>query len=73
MMYATHAAAAVSAFLLLLASEKCACAYIDPGTGSYVLQVVAASLLALAFVVKSTWRTIRDAVVKICKRRPDGM
>ena len=33
-------------------------AYIDPGTGSYVLQVLIASLLGAAFVVKATWKSL---------------
>jgi hypothetical protein len=58
--------------LLFVASDKCAYAYIDPGTGSYVIQVLAASILAAAFVIKSTWRSIRDAIARMCKRRSDG-
>jgi hypothetical protein len=65
-------AIAGTVFLLIIASDKSAYAYIDPGTGSYVIQVVAASVLAAAFVIKSTWRSIRDAVAKVCKRRSDG-
>lgn len=64
---------AVSAVVLFTASSSGAYAYIDPGTGSYVLQVVVASVLAAAFVVKSTWRSIRDAVVRrIGKRDKDA-
>ncbi len=58
------------AFLVLGITTTSAHAYIDPGTGSYVLQVVLASLLAAAFVVKSTWRNIRDAVGKRIGRKP---
>lgn len=47
---------------LIVVCSKPACAYIDPGTGSYVLQVVIASLLATAFVIKSAWGNIRRAV-----------
>ena len=53
-----------TAVLLLGISTGSAHAYIDPGTGSYVLQVVLASILAAAFVVKSTWRSIKEAVAR---------
>jgi hypothetical protein len=36
-----------------------ALAYIDLGTGSYVFQVVIASLLGAAFAVKAYWERIR--------------
>ncbi len=34
-------------------------AYIDPGTGSYVLQIVIAGIAAGAFAIKMFWRRIR--------------
>ncbi len=34
-------------------------AYMDPGTGSYVLQVLIAALLGAAFVVKMYWTKIK--------------
>jgi hypothetical protein len=36
-----------------------ALAYIDLGTGSYVFQVIIASLLGAAFAVKAYWERIR--------------
>lgn len=33
-------------------------AYIDPGTGTYVLQMAIAGMLATAYVVKIYWRKI---------------
>jgi len=47
-------------------------AYIDPGTGSYVLQVMVASVLAAAFVVKCAWRSIKEAVFRKKKRPEDA-
>ena len=35
-----------------------AAAYIDPGTGSYVLQVAIAFLIGLAFSIKVFWKKI---------------
>ncbi len=34
-------------------------AYIDPGTGSYIFQVIVAGLLGAGFVVKMFWRNIK--------------
>lgn len=37
-------------------------AYIDPGTGSYLLQMLMAGLLGSAFAVKMAWRTIKSYI-----------
>jgi hypothetical protein len=34
-------------------------AYIDPGSGSYVLQLIVASFFAIVFALKMFWRNIR--------------
>lgn len=58
---------------LLVISSKCAHAYIDPGTGSYVLQAAVASILAIAFVFRTTLRNVKQAVCKrFAKRTKDG-
>lgn len=33
-------------------------AYLDPGTGSYLFQILIAGLLAFLFFIKSIWRSI---------------
>lgn len=43
-------------FLLTLWVE--AYAYIDPGTGSYFLQLLIAGLLGAAFAIKAFWKNI---------------
>jgi len=43
----------------LIFPEK-ACAYIDPGSGSYILQLVIASLLSVLFTVKTFRDKVRD-------------
>ncbi len=45
--------------MLLLISAGDACAYIDPGTGSFVFQLIIASLLGAAFAVRAFWRNIK--------------
>lgn len=47
-----------AATLLLLGAGE-AHAYIDLGTGSYVVQVVLASLLGIGFAVKAYWQRLR--------------
>lgn len=37
-------------------------AYLDPGTGSYILQVIGAVIFAGIFVVKGFWQQIKDFV-----------
>ena len=48
---------------LIFAKE--AQAYIDPGTGSYVFQVLAASLLTLLFSAKKIFRFLSNLIKKL--------
>jgi hypothetical protein len=45
--------------LVCLAFPGSAYAYLDPGTGSYILQLVLAGLLGAAFAVKLFWKQIK--------------
>ena len=45
-----------------------AAAYIDPGTGSMVLQLLVAGVLGAAFAVKRFWRTIVASLRSTFKR-----
>jgi hypothetical protein len=55
--------------MLLLISVGDAHAYIDPGTGSFVFQLVVASLLGAAFAVKAFWRNIKGFFSKLLLKR----
>ena len=61
--------------LLLLVCAGDAWAYLDPGTGSYILQILLGCLLGAAFTVKMFWRSITlhisNLVAKV-RRRRDG-
>ena len=46
-------------FLVLLLFTRESEAYIDPGSGSYVLQLIVASFFAIVFTLKVFWRNIR--------------
>jgi len=48
----------LTCFLLEFAARPAA-AYIDPGTGSYLLQFLIGGLLAGAFMVKTFWNKIK--------------
>ena len=43
-------------------------AYLDPGTGSYLLQLLIAGFLGLLFVVKVYWGKITQFFKKLFKR-----
>jgi len=49
----------VLASLLLLIPAHNAHAYIDPGSGSYILQLIIAGLLGAAFAVRIYWKRIK--------------
>jgi hypothetical protein len=56
---------------VLLAVPTNAHAYLDPGSGSYILQVALAMLVGSAFAVKSFWRQIAAFVsTKIFRKAP---
>ena len=44
--------------------------YLDPGSGSYILQVAMAGLLGAAFALKSSWLSIKTQFrAKFAKRK----
>jgi hypothetical protein len=47
-------------------------AYLDPGTGSYVLQILAAAFLAGTVVIKGFGRNIKDIFNKILGKGKDS-
>ena len=55
--------------LFLLVSTKKAYAYLDPGTGSYILQILAAGALGGLFAVKTFWRQLTTFFSNIFSRR----
>jgi hypothetical protein len=47
-------------FLILLVLPRSSHAYLDPGTGSYIFQLIIAGLLGAAFAVKVFWAKITN-------------
>ena len=50
---------ALALLIAALSIPSTARAYVDPGTGSYFLQILIAGLLGAAFAVKLYWRKIK--------------
>ncbi len=56
----------ISVLLVALAAfPSVAYAYLDPGTGSYLVQLVIASILSALFVVKIYWKKIKDSIRRL--------
>jgi hypothetical protein len=56
-------------FFPLIAALLCMClfpsaaqAYLDPGTGSYLLQMLIAGALGALFVVKVFWKQVKEFI-----------
>ena len=50
----------IVAALLIIVMTGAAHAYVDPGTGSYLLQILIAGLLGAAFALKLYWTRIKS-------------
>ncbi len=61
--------------LFLFALPKQAFAYLDPGTGSYIIQILIATLAGGTYVVFASWGKIktffRGLISKFSKNRKD--
>jgi hypothetical protein len=44
-------------------------AYLDPGTGSYIFQVLVAAVIGGLFTIKIYWRKIKDFVINCFSRK----
>jgi hypothetical protein len=47
------------------AISRCVCAYLDPGTGALIFQMVIAGFLGGLFAVKLFWSNIKNFVKKL--------
>jgi hypothetical protein len=45
-------------------------AYLDPGTGSYVFQMVAAAVVSVAFVARAYWHRVRAFLARRDRSTP---
>ncbi|HEY46927.1 MAG: hypothetical protein AMJ88_02685 [Anaerolineae bacterium SM23_ 63] len=46
-------------------------AYLDPGSGSYLLQLLIAGLLGSLFVIRASWDRIKTFFRRLFSRRDD--
>jgi len=58
-------------FLLFITifSSRLYC-YIDPGTGSYIIQLIIAGLIGVSFAIKLFWKKIKNFFTKIFSKKP---
>jgi hypothetical protein len=61
---------AMSVFLIV---PQQAYAYIDPGSGSLIWQVVIAALLSGGFLIKTYWRRLKQLVGRTEVSQEEGM
>ena len=47
-------------------------AYIDPGTGSYVFQMVAAALVSVGFLARAYWHRLRSFFARRDRSSPQA-
>ena len=59
---------AVFTFLLYVILPTGAYAYLDPGTGSYVIQIVIATLAGGAYVVITSWGKIKTFLSSVASK-----
>ncbi len=61
----------LSAPLLGHAQGTALFAYLDPGSGSYMLQILIAGLVGATFAVKTFWKNIRSFFSKLFSKKED--
>jgi hypothetical protein len=55
-------------FIVILISNRLYC-YIDPGTGSYIIQLIVAGIIGISFTVKLFWKRIKAFLSKNLSRK----
>jgi hypothetical protein len=58
-----------SVSLLILLSAETAYAYLDPGTGSYIIQVSIAMVFGVLFAIKIFWTNVKLFFLNLFKRK----
>ena len=62
----------VSVMLALILIPTRSDAYIDPGTGSFVLQMLVAAVLGVVFALKMYWQRLKTFFSRLAKKRKDS-
>ena len=63
------AAACIACAVLLTVIPAPLYAYLDPGTGSYILQIILAAVLGGLFALKLFWHRIKLFLMRIFSRK----
>jgi len=56
-------------YFICLVSPRAAYAYLDPGTGSYILQLVIAFLLGGSLVIRIYWKKIKTYLANFLSKK----
>lgn len=64
--------AVIIILVLMLTSPKCAYAYVDPGTGSFVVQLILGFIFGSIIGIKLYWKKIKSFFAKLFSRKPDA-
>ena len=59
----------IACLLFPIVAPTAAHAYLDPGSGSYFLQILVAGLVAVSFTVKAFWTSLKGFVANRFGRR----
>lgn len=59
--------------LFCLAFSSFSLAYLDPGTGSYIFQLLLAGLLGALFLLKVYWKKVKSSIVNLFSGREHEM
>jgi len=51
--------------VFMIAFQPQAHAYLDPGSGSFFIQMVLAGLLGASFMLKNFWKKVKEFITKI--------
>ncbi len=60
-----------SAIAIVAIPSQPALAYIDPGAGSYILQIVIGTALAGLYLITSSWKNLTEKMRRFFKRKTD--
>jgi hypothetical protein len=58
--------------VFMIIAPSPAFAYLDPGTGSYVLQILLAALVGTVYAVKTYWGKIRSVITRILHKKEES-
>ena len=61
----------LSVFFILL-FPKDSYAYLDPGSGSYLLQMIVAGVVMASVAIKSCWRVLKAFFGNLFSKGPEG-